>query len=608
MKRLAALLAPFFLAVSLVMPGAALADANNFTVTNFTADYYLTNADPQGQMRVVEKIAVDFTDQNHGLLRALPKSYKGHPLHLHINKVSSDSGAPVGYTTSTSNGNEVLRIGNPNQTVTGNQEYTIDYNVQNVITFYGGHDELYWDVNGDQWDQPFKQVSAVLHMPTGLQMWSQAPKCYTGSYGSADQLCSIGSADHPLQLCGTQAFSLPSPTANCDPPFAAGDIIADASNLSPHATLTVVIGFRKGYFRPMNFGDYLRDYAVDTLELTVPIIVLGGSSFTWWLKRGRDAKGKGTIVPQYDAPDDMKPIEVGALIDFQVDNRDLTATIIDLAIRKYLKIIEAENKKLLVIKDRYYMLELLNRNWNGLNDWERQIMEGIFGGAAVHDSVTLSAMATKLHATATSLKRSVASSLTSRGYFASNPTKFVTLGVVPAVVVIWIGVSLFSTAQVWLMAGISAGLLLGVAFWHFLPARTTKGVAAKEHILGLKLYLEVAQKDRIAMLQSPNAPYAPPSDGPARTVELFEKLLPYAIVLQVEQQWAKKFKDIYATPPDWYAGNYTAFSTGYLVGMLSDGFAPAVNTSFAAPSSSSGSGFGGGFAGGGGGGGGGGGW
>jgi uncharacterized membrane protein len=100
----------------------------------------------------------------------------------------------------------------------------------------------------------------------------------------------------------------------------------------------------------------------------------------------------------------------------------------------------------------------------------------------------------------------------------------------------------------------------------------------------------------------------PKSAAPKRTVELFEKLLPYAMVLGVEEAWAKQFENIYKTPPDWYQGNWSAFSAVYLTTSLNSGVQSAVNTAFSSPSSSSGSGFSGGGSGGGGGGGGGGGW
>ncbi|MGI0134005.1 MAG: DUF2207 domain-containing protein, partial [Candidatus Micrarchaeaceae archaeon] len=81
-------------------------------------------------------------------------------------------------------------------------------------------------------------------------------------------------------------------------------------------------------------------------------------------------------------------------------------------------------------------------------------------------------------------------------------------------------------------------------------------------------------------------------------------LLPYAMVLGVEEVWARQFASIYTSLPDWYTGHYQAFTLGYLIGTLNTGFAQSVQTSFASPTSSNGSGFGGGFAGGGGGGGG----
>ena len=579
MKRFAALLAMMTIAVGAVAPGLAEADVNDFTVTDFSADYYLTRDDPQGQLRVVEKIAVNFTDNNHGILRAIPESYKGHSVRLHINKVGSDSGAPVQYTTYGDSGNEVLKIGDPSRTVTGNQEYTIDYTLQNVITFYPDHDELYWDVNGDQWQQPFDAVSVTLHLPADTHLWSQTPVCYTGSFGSTAQDCAVSAVGNTVRAITTRP-------------------------LNGSETLTLVAGFDKGFFQPMTWRDYVQDYWIDAAGLLGPIVLLGGAGFLWWLKRGRDAKGTGVIIPQYDAPDGMKAIEVGALADFRVESRDLTATLIDLAVRKFIKITEVDSAKLLT-KRKGYTLTLLNKDWAGLNDWERSILAAVFSGGDAGTVAKLDDLKAKLYTTARSVKRSVDQSLTDRGYFVANPTKFLAVPVVGVIIVAIIIVQVH--LPILLAAGIIAGAAIFAVFYHFMPARTAKGVAAKEHILGLKMYLEVAEKDRIAMLQSPDAPYAPKSTAPERTVELFEKLLPYAIVLRVEKQWAAKFADIYKQQPDWYGGNPTLFSAGYMVGALSDNFSSAVNASFASPSSSGGSGFGGG-AGGGGGGGGGGGW
>ena len=582
MKRLLALLITLTLAIGLAAPGLASADVNDFTVNDFTADYYLSRDDPQGQLRIVEKISVDFTDQNHGILRAIPESYKSHSLNLHINRVSSDSGAPAQYTTYGSNGNEVLKIGDPNRTVTGSQEYTIDYTIQHVITFYNNHDELYWDINGDQWQQPFTAVHATIHMPSGLRLWATSPPvCYTGSLGSTAQDCVI--------------------VPNGD------TVTADAVDLNPGQTLTTVIGFDKGYFRPMNLQDYLRDYWPAAVELLVPLLLLGGGSFLWWRRRGRDAKGAGVIIPQYDSPDGMKPLEVGAVLAFAARDRDFTATLIDLAIRKYLRIIEKATNNVLGQK-KTFALQILRTDWDELNDWERQLMASLQAQAPDTKEVELSKPMPELRRVVRVIRKAVDESLTERAYFTSNPLQYLAVPIAGLIVLVWIIVPLTRVLPIPLAIGLSAGLILLAVFYHLMPARTAKGVAAKEHILGLKMYLEVAEKDRIAKLQSPDAPYAPVSAEPAKTVELFEKLLPYAIVLKVEKQWADKFEDIYKAKPDWYYGNYNTFTAGYLVGSLSGGFGQAVNSSFASPQSSSGSGFSGGGAGGGGGGGGGGGW
>ncbi len=583
-KRFFAIIVLLVAIASFSVSGIAKADVNDFTVTDFRADYYLSNTDPQGQLKVVEQISVAYTDQNHGILRALPESYKGLPLHLNVQSVSSDTGAPAQYTTSSSNGNDILQIGDPNRTVSGEQEYTIKYSERNVISFYNDHDELYWDVNGNGWSQPFTLVQATLHLPTGLKLSSQKPTCYTGSYGSNAQQCQIS--------------------------VAGSTIITSANNLSPGSTLTFVAGFQKGFFRPENWHNFLSDYGAQIAELTLPIILLGGGGFVWWWKRGRDAKGRGTIIPEYDAPDGLTPLEVGTVIDFAVENRDLTATIIDLAIRKYIRIIETDSTKMIVMKQKSYELLLLNKDWSSLNEWERQLMENIFGGASTQEKVTLTAMATKLNSIAKIIKRSVSDSLTQRGYFVSNPSKYITVPISLIVILVWFFVPTLSSALPgYLIVGVTIGLILLAVFYHLMPARTAKGVAAKEHILGLKMYLEVAEKNRIAKLQSPDAPYADTSTEPKHTVKLFEKLLPFAIVLKVEDKWAEKFNDIYSSPPDWYAGNFNTFNAIYLATSLNSGFSSSVNSTFSAPRSAGGSGFGGGgFAGGGGGGGGGGGW
>jgi uncharacterized membrane protein len=584
----------------LLLAGAALAllcmgyaprvhaDVNDFVITNFTADETLSKADPQGELHIVEHINVNFHDYNHGILRAIPNSYKKHRLLLRVNNVTSDPGASGTVSKYTQNNNTVLKIGDPDRTITGAHEYVIDYTLRNVITFYNDHDELFWDINGDGWAQPFEHVSVRLHLPADAQT-SRSPVCYTGTFGSTAHDCAVALV--PRQHLLTASTFAP---------------------LSGYQTLSIVTGFKKGYFHPSTWQESVGEYGPDIAGFLVALLLPLAPAWLLWFRYGRDPKGKGVIVPEYGPPEGLGPIEVGTLIDFRTDNKDITAAIIDLAIRRYITIIEEKKERKLRKDVTTYSLRLENNGYGELNEFERAIMNALFTGSGPGELVDLSTQKYKLNSTATLLRSTVKKSLDTRGYFNASPITLKRIGrallIGFCMVIGGVIASALDGGRGYLIGAI-AGLVLAGVCMAFLASRTEKGVAAKEQVEGLKMYLEIAEKDRIKMLQSPNARYAAnTAHEPTRTVELFEKLLPYAMILGVEQQWAKQFENIYRTPPDWYSGNWNTFSVVYLVSGLNSGMGQQVNSAFSSPSSSSGSGFGGGGAGGGGGGGGGGGW
>ncbi|MEO6514006.1 MAG: DUF2207 domain-containing protein [Candidatus Saccharimonadales bacterium] len=579
---------PRVLAAVLLVASSALlwaapvyADVNDFTITHFSADETLSRADKQGSLHIQETIDVVFTDSNHGLLRALPETYKDHTLHVSNIKISSATGAPTDLSTSTSNGNMVLRIGNPNQTVTGVQQYTITYDVDNVITFYNDHDELYWDVNGDQWGQPVSVVDYMLHLPVGLALSTQQPACFAGAYGSTTAACIIQVKDN--------------------------SITASANNLAPGQTLTVVAGFNPGFFTAETTAEKVQPYIKPAIMVAaLPLLTLAVGWSIWW-RRGRDPTGRGTIVPEYTPPEGLRATEMGALMDFKVDNRDITAAIIDLALRKYLRIIETSKDRLLGPDKQDYQLELLKDDFTELRNYEKELLGALFEVTTVGAKTDISSAKNKFYTTAKVIRDQVEDSLQARGYFRSSPKKY--LKASSALVIVGVFAFYMLGALHLFAVSLLLSMLIAWLFARVMPSRSTLGVTAKEQSEGLRLYLNTAEKDRIAMLQSPNAPYASQSSAPEKTVELFEKLLPYAMVLGVEKQWAKQFEGIYRQPPDWYNGNWSTFNSLGLVNSLSGGFQNNFNTAFTAPSSSGSSGFGGGgFSGGGGGGGGGGGW
>lgn len=553
------------------------ASTSDFTIDNFEADYTLGEDDPQGTLRIREQLTVEFNDYNHGILRALPQRYNGLPQHIDVRSVTRD-GTKEKHSTYKSNGNVVLKIGNPNSTITGLHHYEIDYKVTNVIRFVGTQAELNWNVNGTGWQQTFLHVSARLHMPENLKNKITSPRCYTGINHSAQTDCLVTSTNDGMSYTTTRSLH-------------AGESLT-FNNVVP-----------ADYFRKPTPADRWDDYK----GYIIPIVGFPLAAFAVmarvWYRNGRDAKGRGTVVPEYGPPDNLKPAEIDTLIDYKLGKNAISATIIDLAIRKHLRIQEGTSEGILGLgKHKIYSFIKLPPPANStLADYEAVVLAGLF---AKGDAVETGDLKNSFYKTLQSVQKSIPKSLTSRSYFASNPATAGGVWGAVGLVVIFGSFWTISLSVAVFIGLILAGLVIVLFAW-LMPRRTPKGALAKDAAEGLKMYLNTAEKDRIAQLQSPNAPYAEQTAEPVKTVELFEKLLPYAMVLGVEKQWAGQFEHIYTTPPDWYSGNWSTFNALYLADSLSNSMS-AMNSSFAAPSSGN-SGFSGG-SGGGGGGGGGGGW
>lgn len=567
------------LAVVLLTPLAKAQTVNDFVVNDFHGRYELFNDTNGGRMQVLEKLDITYSGSNHGILRAIPGEYKNQKLQMKIQRVLRN-GVNENYTTYRDNDNEVIKIGNADQTVTGNHIYEIGYELTNVISFYDAHDEWYWDINGDDWDQPFTAVSGEVIFP---DEWTDqgvpVAKCFTGSFGSSSVDCAIQRT-------------------------ARGYSFSTKNILSANETLTIVAAAPKELFKPRTAADWLKQYWPIIAGTIIPPFLIGGWAYRRWAKNGKDLKGRGTIIPEYGPPKNLSPAEAAVISNYGLNAKDVSATIIDLAIRKYIRIHEATKKKILKDK-KEYELELTNDDWSKLKNHEQKILKDIFQDQELGKRVELESLKNKFYKTIQDMQASLPKELTHAGYFTSNPRTAGSLMYGLGIALVVIGFILLA-----LLPGIVIGGVLVLVFAALMPKRSAEGQAVKEAMAGLKLYMNVAEKERIKMLQSPDAPYAAKSNEPQKTVELFEKLLPFAIIMGVEKGWAEQFKDIYTSPPDWYAGSsWSSFNTGVLIGSLNNSVS-AMGSSFSAPSSSGGSGLsgGGGFSGGGGGGGGGGGW
>lgn len=611
MKRLhllKALACIFLFSLFLFQGKTSAQNTQDFTIASFAADYYLTqNQAKTSQLHVVETIDAVFPDfdQNHGILRAIPETYEDHTVSLKIDSVTDSNGKPLNYTTYEENDNLVLKIGDANQYVHGEQIYKITYDMRNVIANFADHDEFYWNVNGTQWQQPFLAITSRVHISSVVSAKLQDKKaCYVGTFGQTGQ-----------ERCAAEVTDEQS-----------GKLITfSAQKLASGETQSIVLSFDKGTFVPgpeiKHEKDLRRLQVIGAVAFAVILPLLAfGIMYGRWRKFGDDPRGRGVIVPQYEPPKGLDPLSSDFILKEKFRPLAYSALLISLATYKNLTIYEIPKKGIFGSTD--YELELHNIPAN-LHPTSLEGLKILFGESLTPGTkIKLSDLKKSSAQMTNSLKfdrlgRSLSSSLTSLGYFIKDPMKvlrsysaWAAIPSVASVACFFIFVNLDILAGVGLAAGLLLVALVMFGFAFIMPARSLAGVEARDELLGLRDFIKLAEADRIRFLQSPQGAEKLPAGTDVNSqvfkVKLFETLLPYAMLFGLEKDWAKQFENIYTTPPDWYHGDWAAFNVGYLASSVSN-FSSTSAQSFAPPGGSGGSGFSGG-AGGGGGGGGGGGW
>jgi uncharacterized membrane protein len=534
------------------------------------------NAD--ASINVEENIYYDFgAEERHGIFRDIIVAYKArggnYKLRVSDISVSDENNNPYNFTTSYSGSNLQIKIGDADKTITGKHLYKIGYTVRRAINYFEDHDELYWNATGNGWQVPISAAKTTVFLPGEFAEGNVQKTCYYGPDGS------------------TAVCDMESPQAG--QPVTA--VVFSAKELGPGEGLTVVLGVPAGTIAKPTVASYIWDIVRDNGILFLPIIVFI-FVFRRWKKYGKDAKGRGTIIPEYEAPDNLAPAEVGTLIDGRADKHDVSAQIIQLAVKGCLKIRRIETGT--VFKGTDYIFTKLKPADDLVKQFDKDIMNELFDNVS---EIKLSDLKFEFASTMNTIIANLYKDLAAAGYFASNPmtvkAKYLGCGCLTFFLAFFIGSVFGFFGMVSFI--ISAGIISAFAF--FMPALTKKGAEVKEKILGLKMYLTVAEKARIEF-----------HNAPEKNPEQFEKFLPYAMVMKVEKEWAKQFEGIYNIRPTWYEdpSHQGMFNAAVLAGSLSSFDTSAVSTLGATVSSASsgGSGFSGGGSGGGGGGGGGGSW
>jgi uncharacterized membrane protein YgcG len=598
-------------------------DVQDFTFSSFVADYYLgRNTAGQSTLKTVEKLTAQFpsSDQNKGIVRKIPNNYLGSSLHTKFVSITDTNGVTKPFSVNDDGETTTIETGTDDY-VHGAVTYTLTYTQTDVVGQFANTDdqEFYWDTNGTAWDQPFTKVTARVHVPSEVALaLSGHNACYQGAQGSKNQ-CDIAAPPSPAPL---QTLSPSAGGTYLFPP--ATVITATAGGLSAGENMTVAVGFVNGTFTGAPHADSTTpsDNVVlpkDTVWGEVVggiLLLLGLASIPFALVRRfafgqRNAKGRGTIIPQYDVPTGINVMEAAALVG--LDYRAVSAQIVSFAVRGNLRILAYP----ITESGADYTLELTNTT--GLDAEETQLMQAFFPDLKPGATFEVVAAAVET-GDITAVRSAVRSSTIQKGWRLQPSVR---AGVFTALTVL--GLFILDIVIAAIAQGVSAlaDLAIPITFIAMIVAfaciyrglvLTSSGADQRDYLLGMKLYLTVAEEDRMRILQSPTGAERINYNDKREIVKLYEKLLPFAVVFNVEDEWSKVLAIHYTdstVTPNWYVGN-GAFNSALFIGSLSS-LSNAVTTSTTPIATSSGGGssfggsFGGGFSGGGGGGGGGGG-
>ena len=521
----------FLFITILLLPQMALAEE----IFSFTTKIDVWE---DSKLLVTERIVYDFGDeQRHGIYREIPYKYKArggnYNLDIKVLSVTNDEGGDWDYETSRSSGNLKIKIGDADKLVTGKKNYVINYEVGGALNFFDEHDELYWNVTGNDWPVPILYAKADINLPAKADNEKLQTKCFTGVLGSTQENCGIVKNQK--------------------------QILFQANNLAIGEGLTVVVGWPKGIVKEPSAASKVWKTIKDNLILLLPLVVFI-FLYSYWKKHGRDPKGNETVVPEYEPPEGIKPAEAGVVIDEKMDAKDLTAIIIDLARRGYLKIKEIDKKILGISSGNDFEIINLRKEEASLNSYERSLFNALFDDG-VKNEIKLSGLKSKSKVSREikEIKKSIYSRVSKKGWFESNPekirAKFLGIGMaVLAFIFFFSGV--LSSFSIMAVIAVLLSAVLFIVFSFIMPKKTLEGVEMKRRLDGFKMFLSVTEKDRVKFHFSPSA-----------NPEKFAEYLPWAIIFGVEKEWADVFKGIDMQAPDWYEGNWGA---GYNALVLSN--------------------------------------
>ncbi|MCH8615364.1 DUF2207 domain-containing protein [Sphingomonas sp. SM33] len=625
-----------FLAL-LLTPAAAQAEER---ISHFWNDVRIQ---PDASLEVTETIDIRAENEriNHGIYRDFPTRYRGrNGSRVNVGftfKGATLDGKPVPASTGAHANGIRIKIGDPDKIVpVGEHRYVLHYRTTRQVGHFKDYDEIYWNATGSGWIFPIDIAEARIRLPQPAAYGQRA--VYSGPQGSTS-----GNARVVEEKPGDITFQTTQP-------------------LQANEGLTVAVAFPKGIVADAAQANpsawWLTDYGPPFVGLAALIGIIG-FYFYAWLRAGRNPRA-GTIVPIFSPPDELSPAGMRYITKMGADNRAFAAALVDMGVRGHIKLSEEEggwfssDKTRLdrlssetalppeeeaalrelagtgeaimmeqknhekfssalsslrdVLKEKYEG-KLFLRNWGWAGAGVLLFAAAVWLPAAAVVAVTDTGRIWQVGFAVGSLALAAVLLVLAPGFQMAMKWLLILCSFIAAAVAFAFGLPIMGEAleSGWLFPMFLPALALPVvvsAFW-WIAAPTRQGRAVLDRIAGFKQYLSVTERERFDRMH-------PPEDTP----EIFERYLPYAIALGVENRWADRFAGVLAAAAaqggqqgfGWYSGSGNPWSDpGRFADDVGSSLASTISSASTAPGSSSGSG-GGGSSGGGSGGGGGGGW
>lgn len=612
-------------------------------ITRFSSDVAVQK---DGSLDVIETIEVTAENQEikHGLYRDFPTRYRGprgNTVHVGFDLIGATlDGETVPSSTANIGRGKRIRLGDPDRIVaTGAHRYQLRYRTTRQLGRFEAFDELYWNVTGNGWIFPIDSVDVRVRLPAPVRFGDRS--VYTGALGATGRAAQVVS-ERPGQI-----------------------EIATTASLGPNEGLTVALAFPKGVVTAEGATSRFANWFADNGPTLVALLGLWAIAFFYWVswkRAGRDPD-EGTMVPLFAPPDDLSPAAARYMMKKKVDARAMSASLVNLGVRGRLRLIKndggflskdvttiertgaaapgpGEEDRLLttliggdagsiVMKQEEHAT--FERARRGLDEQLAERFDGrlfhrnwgwIGAGAGLFVAVVLLTAATAGLASGAGGASVAFGSALSIILFVLRAVAMVGGGLTTKHIMMAIGaillglLALFSggplvalameTGNFWPFVPLATALPLMISSFWWMPSPTREGQQLIDRIRGFKHYLSVAEGPQLNRMNPPEA-----------TPALFEKYLPYAIALDVENRWANRFTAVLAAAAvgpaasqsfGWYSGGGSPWrDVDGFTDDVGSSLTSAMSAASTAPGSSSGS-SGGGSSGGGGGGGGGGGW